>query len=142
MAARVLCYASGPRAPNIRFLGISQYFCALAHNGRTHSSNSPRYILFGSRGASSHFGQSAAQGMPNLDIEHCEPSVVAICGIQATPQLTRRVPRDIIKCCRDDMESRIAYVPLGPRNSFPFVPRDTVPAALARSLFFNLQVCH
>lgn len=38
------------------------------------------------------------------------------------------------------MESRIAYVPLGPRNSFPFVPRDTVPAALDRTLFFNLQV--
>ncbi len=45
-----------------------------------------------------------------------------------------------VTCCRDDMESTTAYVPLGPRNTFPFVPRDNVPAALDRSLFFNLQV--
>lgn len=37
-------------------------------------------------------------------------------------------------------EFREAYMPLGPRNSFPFVDREHVHPAAGRALFYNLQV--
>lgn len=38
------------------------------------------------------------------------------------------------------LESREAYIPLGPRSDFDFLAQDLVPAAVDRTTFFNLQV--
>lgn len=42
--------------------------------------------------------------------------------------------------CSPDVETRNAYVPLGPRDTFPFVEASRRHLASSRGMFFNLEV--